>query len=178
VCDYEGIKDALCNLQAQADDAQNTASENGLIQARNHLDPEVNLNGPRWSARKMVIFVTDGIPNVKSSSDSTINSYKSSHPGEWFSSGSYVYQRNAVLMQTSQMEAKGWKVFLVGIGLGADRDLLDRGARMAGTAMTDPNNPDGPKISPWATGNPANYLTRLTSIFNEIVGAPFVQLAR
>ena len=123
--------------------------------------------------------MSDGIPNIKSSSNTTITNYRPANPSsEWFTSGDYVYERNAVLMQACQMQAKGWKVFAVGVGLGADRSLMDRMARMAGTAMTDPNNPDGPKISPWAAGNPANYEELLTSIFNEILGAPFVRLAQ
>lgn len=178
-CDYEAVKDAVCGLQAVADDASSTASENGLIAARNHMDPEVNQNGPRWAARRLIVFVSDGIPNIKKTSDTTINNYRSANPdGEWFTSGDYVNQRNAVLMQASQMEAKAWKVFAVGMGLGADRSLMDRMARMAGTAQENPEDPDGPLISPWATGNPANYEQRLASIFNAILGAPFVRLAR
>jgi len=178
-CDYEAIKDAVCGLQAVADGTSSTASENGLIKARNHMDPTVNQNGPRWAARRLIVFVTDGIPNIKQSSNTTINNYRSANPdGEWFTSGSNPYERNAVLMQTAQMEAKAWKVFAVGMGLGADRSMLDRMARMAGTAEENPDDPDGPLISPWATGNPANYEQRLASIFNAILGAPFVRLAR
>jgi hypothetical protein len=51
-------------------------------------------------------------------------------------------------------------------------------ARMAGTAVRDPNNPDGPKISAYAEGNPADYEDLMTSIFNSIVSAPFVRLAK
>jgi hypothetical protein len=177
-CDYEAIKDVLPTLQATAGGPASTASEHGLVRAMNHMDHELNPDGPRWSSRRVVVFVTDGMPNIKQSGNSTIDNYRNANPGEWFTTGARRYERNAVLMRVSQMTAKGWKVFPVGLGLGADRELLDRAARMAGTAITDPDNPDGPKISPTAGGHPANYEHRLTSIFNEIVGSPFVQLAR
>ena len=178
-CDYQAVKAAARNLQAVADDAASTGSENGLILARDHLDPAKNPTGARPTASKFVIFLSDGIPNIKKSSSTTISNYMSQNPdGEWFTSGDYSYERNAVLMQIAQLEAIGWKTFAVGIGLGADRSLMDRMARMAGTGMTDPNNPTGPKISPYAEGNPADYQTRLTAIFNTIVGSPFVRLAK
>ena len=58
------------------------------------------------------------------------------------------------------------------------RTLLDRMSRMAGTAIPDPDNPNGPKVSPYADGNPADYQTRLTSIFNTIVAAPNIRLVK
>jgi hypothetical protein len=178
-CDYAAVKDSLRGIQAVADDASTTASENGIILAKNHLDPAQNPSGARLAARKLMIFLSDGIPNLKQSSTTTINNYKTAHPeGEWFTSGDYIEERNAVLMQTSQLEAAGWRIFPVGVGLGADRNLMDRMARMAGTGVRDPDNPNGPKISAYAEGNPADYEDLMTSIFNSIVSAPFVRLAK
>jgi hypothetical protein len=178
-CDYQAAKASLRDIQAVADDASSTASENGLILARNHLDPNVNPSGPRLSAAKFLIFLSDGIPNIKSSSNTVINNWITNNPdGEWFTSGYYTYERNATLMQIAQLKAVGWKVHSVGIGLGADKTLMDRLARGAGTAIKDPNNPNGPKISPYAEGNPADYQSRLTSIFSTIVGAPNVRLVK
>jgi hypothetical protein len=51
-------------------------------------------------------------------------------------------------------------------------------ARMGGTAQADPTNVNGPKISAYATGNPADYQTRLTSIFQGIVGASNVKVVK
>ncbi len=178
-CDYEAVKDSLRGLQAVAGGPASTASENGIVLARNHLDPALNPSGARLAARKLMIFLSDGIPNLKQSSSTTISNYKSAHPeGEWFTSGSYATERNAVLMQTSQLEAAGWRIFPVGVGLGADRELMDRMARMAGTGVRDPDNPNGPKISAYAEGNPADYEDLMTTIFNSIVSAPFVRLAQ
>jgi len=178
-CDYNAVKNSLRGLQAVGGGPASTASENGIILARNHLDPAQNPSGARLAARKLMIFLSDGIPNLNQSSATTINNYKKAHPeGEWFTSGDYVNERNAVLMQTLQLQNLGWRIFPVGVGLGADRNLMDRMARMAGTAVRDPNNPDGPKISAYAEGNPADYEDLMTSIFNSIVSAPFVRLAK
>lgn len=178
-CDYTAAKSSLCDIQCVADDTLSTASENGLIKARQMLDPSQNPTGARPAATKFVIFLTDGIPNIKQSTNNTISSYTTAHTqGEWFTSGSYEYERNSVLMQTDQMQALGWKVNAIAIGLGADRTMMDRMARMAGTAIKDPSNPNGPKISEYATGNPADYQSRLTSIFQGIVGASNVKVVK
>jgi hypothetical protein len=55
---------------------------------------------------------------------------------------------------------------------------MDRLARQGGTAVKDPNNPTGPKISRYASGNPADYQNRLTAIFNEIASTPSIQLVK
>lgn len=177
-CDYAAVKNSLRNLQAVGDTSASTSSEKGLQLALNHLDPAQNSNA-RSSASKVVIFLTDGIPNVKVSSNTTVDSYVSSHTAEWFnSSGSYYRERNAAMMQVSSMQSKGWQVQSIGIGLGCDRTMMDRMARLAGTAVTDPSNTTGPKISPYATGNPADYQNRLTSIFNDVVKGRSIGLVR
>jgi hypothetical protein len=178
-CDYAAAKASARDLQAVADDQNSTASENGIIAARNHLNPVLNPDGARPSANKVLVFLTDGIPNIKQTSNSTIDAFADANPkGEWFTGGSYFRERNATLMQTMQLKGSGWKTYGVGIGLGTDRTLMDRLARTAGTALRDPNNPDGPKISPFAGGNPANYEERLKAIFSDIVAAPYVTLVK
>ena len=178
-CDYNAAKASVRDLQCVADDVYSTASENGLILARQMLDPAQNPSGARPAAIKYVIFLTDGIPNLKQSSNTTISNYATAHPkGEWFTSGSFQYERNSVLMQTSQMQAMGWNVYAIAIGLGADRTMMDKMARMAGTGLADPTNLSGPKISAYATGNPADYQNRLTSIFQNIVGSSNVKVVK
>lgn len=79
-------------------------------------------------------------------------------------------------MQSWQMQLTGWRVYAVGVGLGADRSLMDRLARFGDTAQPDPLNPGGPKVSPYASGNPGDYQALLTAIFSTIIGAPSIQL--
>jgi Flp pilus assembly protein TadG len=175
-CDYTAAKSACRDMQAVADDTSSTASENGIILARQHLDPATNPQA-RPSATRLIVFLSDGIPNIKQSSNSTISSYISNNPsGDWFSSGSNLYERNAVIMQGSIVKSNGWGLHAVGVGLGADRSMMDRLARMSGTSTVDPNNPNGPRISAYADGNPADYQARLTAIFNDIVGMKAIRL--
>jgi hypothetical protein len=177
-CDYEAARAAVRDLQAVSDYEYSTASEHGLIAARNHLNPATNPTGARANSTKILVFLSDGLPNVQSSSDATINTFLTANPtgGEWYTSGSWQYERNAVLMQINQMQALGYRIHAVGVGLGADRPLMDRMARMSGTALTDPLNPTGPKISSFANGNPADYQARLTSIFGDIVNQSSIKL--
>lgn len=178
-CDYAAARASVRDIQAVADDTQSTASENGMIRARQHLDPAQNPSGARTNSNKLLIFLSDGIPNINQSSDTAIDTFMNNNKaGEWFTSGTYKYERNAVLMQITQLQALGWRTHAVGVGLGADRTLMDRMARMAGTALPDPDNPTGPKISAYADGNPADYQTRLTSIFNNIVASPNIRLVK
>ncbi len=178
-CDYEAARASVRDMQAMSDWAASTASENGLIVARDHLDPAKNPDGARPFSTKILVFLSDGIPNIKKSSNTTITNFMTNNPdGEWFGSGSNPFERNAVLMQIQQIQALGWKTHSVGIGLGNDLSLMDKMARMAGTAIKNPNDPDGPKISWYASGNPANYKDKLSAIFDEITSTPAIQLVR
>jgi hypothetical protein len=124
------------------------------------------------------VFLSDGIPNVKQSNDTTIDNYMTGKTGEWFTTGTFEYERNAVLMQVDQLKGIGWHVHAVGLGLGADRNLMDRMARMNGTAIPDPANPTGPRISPYAGGDPSDYQQRLTSIFEEMIKSKTISIVK
>lgn len=179
-CNYTAVKTALCNLQAVGDDQLSTGSEKGIQMAMNMLDPALNTNA-RTNSIKMIVFLSDGIANLKVSSDTTVNNYTSanSSAAEWFDSGdSYHLERNGALMQTNLAKGKDFATYAVGIGLGCDRSLMDRLVRVSGTGIKDPNNPTGPKISPYAQGNPADYQARLTSIFSDIIKGPAVSLVK
>lgn len=178
-CDYNALKTSVATIQAAADDTQNTASESGLLRAKTHLDPTANPSGARPAASKVVVFLSDGIANAKESSNTTISSYITSKPSsDWFTSGTFQFERNAAIMQAYAMQLLGYRVYPVGVGLGADRSLMDRMARISQTATPDPNNPNGPKVSAYSSGNPGDYQQLLTSIFASIVGAPSVQLGQ
>jgi Flp pilus assembly protein TadG len=177
-CDYDAARASVRDLQAVSDWEYSTASEGGLIAARDHLDPAKN-KGARPYSTKVLIFLSDGIPNVKQSSAAAIDAFVGKNTkGEWFGGGSFQYERNAAMMQVMQMKSIGWKTHVVGLGLGADLTLMDRMARASGTAIKNPLDPDGPKVSRYADGNPADYQARLTAIFDEIARTPNVQLVR
>jgi len=168
--DYDAAMLACTTLQATADDVASTATETGLIAAMQHIDKPENGGQGRRHTQKVVVLLTDGIPNLRSSSSGTINSYRSAHPSPNFYGGN-AYNYDAALMQTHIMQARGWEVFAVGVGLGCDYSFMDRLARMGSTA-----NDSGQ--SPRTSGNPIAYEEELAAIFRNIISNPQVRLVK
>jgi len=168
--DYDQAMQVCTRLQAVGDIGASTASEAGIIAARQHIRPRDEGGQGRMSTNKVVVLLTDGLPNLYISSRSKINSFVSANPSPDFYGGrSYAY--DATLMQAMQLEQKNWYLFPVGIGLGANYDFMDRLARLGGTASNDGQSPRG-------SGNPAEYEQRLTDIFEEIITNPQVRLVQ
>ncbi|MFO0818988.1 MAG: VWA domain-containing protein [Pirellulales bacterium] len=167
--DYNAAMASCTGLQAVSDIGSSTATENGMILARSHIAPPSEGGSGRQFTNKIVVLLTDGIPNDYQSSTTTINNYMSSNSStNWYTSSGYTAY-NAALMQAMIMKIKGWNVYMVGIGLGTDYGFMDRGARMGETA-----NSDGQ--APRSSGNPAQYEERLKAIFSDIITNPKVRL--
>lgn len=168
---YQTAMQACTTLQAVGDINASTATENGLILARQHLETPENGGQGRSYASKVLVLLTDGVPNLYSSSNSTISNYIADNPdADFYSSSSGNAAKNSVLMQTSMAQGKSGHVYPVGLGLGADYDFLDRVARIAET--------DKSGQSPRGSGNPAEYEQRLTAIFTEIIKSPGSRLVK
>ncbi len=157
--DYSAAMQACTNLQAVRDINASTATESGLLVAKNHLKPSAQGGQGRIFTDKIVVLLTDGIANLKTSSTGTISSFIAQNPSPDFD-GMDWYQK-AALMQTMEMELAHWYVFPVGVGLGTDYGFMDRAARLGGTAK------DGQ--APRGEGNPAIYEERLKDIFEDII---------
>ena len=116
----------------------------------------------------MIIFLSDGVPNVWQSSSTDVNDHITAHPNSDYYGSDYIWY-NAALMQVAQFKSEddGY-LYPVGMGLGADLDFMDRVARVAGT--------DQGGLSPRGTGNPADYEQRLIDILNKIVKNPGTRL--
>ncbi len=117
------------------------------------------------------MLLTDGIPNLKTSSDATISAYRTSHPSGEYYGGSSAYYFDAAIMQTAIMHSKRWKAYPVGVGLGTNYDFMDRLARMSTTA-----NPSGQ--SPRTSGSPVAYEDEVSAIFRNIISNPQLRLVR
>jgi hypothetical protein len=169
--DYDAAMLSCTGLQAVSDSVGSTATESGLIAARQHIEIPANGGVGRRNAEKVVVLLTDGIPNLKSSSDSTVSSYRTSHPSSDYYGGSSAYPYDAAIMQTSIMQLKRWKTYAVGVGLGADYDFMDRMARMSTTA-----NPSGQ--GPRTSGSPVAYEEEVSAIFRDIISNPQLRLVR
>jgi hypothetical protein len=157
-------------LQACGDKGASTATEAGLLAARNLLKPRNEGGSGRRDTNKVVILLTDGVPNLYVSSPSEIRSFISQNPSpEYYGGTAYPY--DAALMQAARMQLDHWSVFPVGVGLGTDYNFMDRLARLGGTANDDGQSPRG-------SGNPAEYESRLREIFERIIESPKVRLVK
>jgi hypothetical protein len=169
--DYDSAMQACTTLQACSDINATTATETGLITARKHLQPKSSGGSGRLSTNKVVVLLTDGVPNLYSSTSTAINSYISTHPElhDFYNNGAYWC--DAALMQASIIKDDRWYLYPVGVGLGTDNNFMDRMARLGGTADS---NGQGPR----STGNPAQYEQILTDIFRKIITSPKVRLVQ
>lgn len=160
---YDAAMLACTSLQAVSDIGATTATEIGMRYGRDHLRNTALGGAGRQFANKVLVLLTDGVPNVWESSETAINSYiAAGGSGEYYDSPYLWY--NAALIQAARAEAENTNVYPVGMGLGADYEFLDRMARLAAT--------DVGGLSPRGSGNPAEYEQVLTDIFTEIIENP------
>jgi hypothetical protein len=156
-------------FQAVGDMISSTATENGVILARNHLKIPASGGEGRVFTNKVVVLLTDGVPNLYKSSSSTVSSYITSNPNtNFYSSTTANLPYNTVIMQADQMDGDNVQIYPVGTGLGADYDFMDRVSRINGTAKNGQ--------SPRGTGNPASNEATLTTIFTSIIQGGRVRL--
>ena len=160
---YTNAMASCTTLQAVSDIGATTAIEAGLIAARAHLKPTSQGGQGRVFAKKVVVLLTDGVPNAWQSSAGTINGYIATNPNADYYASGYKWL-NSALMQAATFEGENTVVYPVGIGLGTDYNFMDRMARMAKS--------DESGLSPRGSGNPAEYEQRLTDIFEEIIKNP------
>lgn len=176
---YSSAMQICTQLQA----AGMTGTEAGMGLAYDHIKPENEGGMGRNNANKIIVLLTDGMPNQKQSSTTTINNYISDNDsvwtdpdtGEevnnWVTSGSYKNAKNAALMQTSMMRGDNWYAFAAGIGRGCDYDFMDRVARMGATANNDGESPRG-------SDDPTVYEAVLRQIFEDIITNPKLRLVQ
>ncbi len=166
--DYDTAMQGSTGLQAVGHNGASTATEVGLIAAKNHIKPQSQGGFGRLGTNKVVVLLTDGMPNLYVTSSSQISSYITNNPSSNFYGSQYP--KNAALMQTSMMQGDHWYLYPVGIGLGCDYDFMDRMARMGDTDKSG----QGPRGS----GNPADYEARLTEIFQNIITNPKLRIVQ
>jgi hypothetical protein len=169
--DYKKVMEDCAKLQEFNDSGRSTASEYGVALARDHLELPADGGQGRLTSKKVIVLLSDGVPNVWFSNAGDVNVEAAKNPSpDYYSSDLEWY--NAVLMQASKFKHDDNGIlFSVGMGLGADLDFMDRVARIAKTADAD-------GLSPRGTGNPADYEQRLTEIFRKIIERPGSRLVR
>ena len=168
--DFDLAMQACTTLQAAGDKGASTATEAGLITAQTHLAPQSQGGQGRVSTNKYVVLLTDGVPNAWVSSGTEISDFIAANPSpDFYANGASWF--DGPLMQAAQIRAKNWYLYPVGLGLGANYDLMDRLARIGGTA-------DASGQSPRGSGDPTDYEQRMIDIFEDIIHTPKVRLVQ
>jgi Flp pilus assembly protein TadG len=166
--DYDAAMAACCTLQSCGAGTSCTATETGLSYAENLLTTTGRVN-----TNKVVVLLTDGKPNLYSSSNTTISSYRTAHANSNFYGGTSSYPQDAAIMQASIMQGKNWMFFPVCLGLESDGDFMNRIYTVAKgkTGQTD--------VSPYsANGDPTTYETQLRNLFDQIISTPRIRIVQ
>ena len=168
--DFDTAMETSAELQACYDGRASTATENALILARNILKTkdEHKLGQGRAHANKIVVLLTDGMPNLYESSNAEIAKWRSDNPnsdyyGNWFAG-------DAPLMQANQMQREDIMLFGLSMGMGASEDFMGRLARLANTDV------DGNPLT--TAGDPSKYEEVLTKILKKIINNAGIRLVR
>jgi hypothetical protein len=168
--EYENAMKACATMQAVSDVGASTATDAGLMAAAEHIKPSREGGQGRNGTDKVVVLLTDGVPNLTAGRSHDVRSYIADNPsGDYYSRGNNSY--DSPLVEAAKMQSEHWMVYPVAIGLGADYDFLDRMARLGGTANDDGQSARG-------EGNPAKYEQRLAEIFDKIITSPQVRLVQ
>ncbi len=171
--DYDAAMLACTTLQAASDIGRTTSTESGIDLARKHLKKKTANSNPdndpigaqgRSFTSKVVILITDGMPNLWDMDQTDLDDYIDANASPEFYPTGYDWF-NSVLVQTKQFykEQRG-RLYGVGMGLGTDYDFMDRIARMAST--------DNNGLSARGSGNPAEYEAKLVDVLKFIIDRP------
>jgi Flp pilus assembly protein TadG len=163
---YPDVMSACSTLQACNSSASCTDTEGGLITAYNHIKPASEGGMGRENTNKVVVLLTDGIPNLYESSNTTINAAMAANPGGWGSN----YAENGALMQAMNLASANWYIYPVGVGRGGDQTFMNQVAVKSGTAK----NGAGYTIASDASA----YENTLRSIFQGIITNPKLRLVQ
>ena len=172
---YTSAMTSAATMQAVGYSGASTDTEDGLIAGYNLIKPASQGGTGRENTEKVVILLTDGVANLKTSSNSTISTYTAAHPNSYNGTSNYYgssdYNSDAALMQADTMEGKGWYVYAIPLGLATDQDFMNRMARVGGTADDSGNAPS-------TSGDPSTYETEMTTILDKIIDNPQVRLVK
>ena len=165
---YRAAMNACAQMQAVSDIGATTATENALILAREHLRVVEEGGAGRPYAKKLVILLSDGVPNEWQTGTAEMNTYMTANPNPDYYAQNVPWV-NAPLIQAARMSEEDTDLHSIGIGIGADYGFLDRMARLSGTADADGKAARGPI-------NPDEYEARLTEILEQVIKHPGTRL--
>ncbi len=161
--DYRAAMVKCTTLQATSDVGNSTATEIGMSMARELLKDTTDGGQGRKFADKVMVLLTDGVPNVWETPASEVETFISENPSDEYYDSDYIWY-NSAIMQAAKFQQKKGSLYPVGMGMGADYTFMDKLSR---TAATDDSG-KGPRGS----GNPKVYEQTLTDIFKDIIKYP------
>ncbi|MEE8452766.1 MAG: VWA domain-containing protein, partial [Thermoguttaceae bacterium] len=167
--DYDAAMEVCTRLQAVGDNGASTAIETGLLKAREHLRPRREGGQGRYSADKVVVLLTDGMPNLYSSSRSEIGRFIGEYRDTEFDNID-SYARDAALMQIISMRDDRWRCYAVGLGMGADHDYVDR--------LGNSGNAGGEKVSLRGPAHQGDDENRMVTLLEQILTNPRVRIVQ
>ena len=160
---YEGCMEVVSKLQAVGDVGATTALDPAVLLAQAHLAPPAEGGRGRAFAEKVIVIVTDGVPNAWTTAEDDVAAYRRGLTGP--DAGLFDVD-GATWLNAPLMHARKWRkvgtTIPISMGLGADHDYADRMARLARTA-------DKSGRAPHTSGNPAVYESELRTIFENLV---------
>jgi len=131
--DYDQAMLACTRLQACGDKGLTTNLEAGLIAAREHLRSG---GAGRPNAHKVVVVLTDGLPNSSISTAKDVLAFVSTTSDNTFPLDGNQPQL-AAMMQVVQCHQDGWSIFPIGVGAGADQGFIAQLIRVSGTTSNN-----------------------------------------
>jgi len=170
---YDGTMLMATKLQACASGSYSTATETGMIAARNHIKPQSQGGQGREHVNKIVVLLTDGAPNLRTSGNTTINNYKNDNPSPYWiypTSTEADYCMQASIMQASMMQSNNWYLYPVGLGLDVNSSFMDKMALMAVTADKDGHS--------FSSTDSTKHEENLRNIFNAIISRPKLRIVQ
>jgi hypothetical protein len=156
-----------------------TDSDGGLIVAGKHLLPHNATTNPlgkgRENSNKVVVFLTDGLPNLYESSTTDISNAKKTHSSGWGSSTA----QDGALLQALNMQGKNWSLYAVGVGVNGSQSFMDLMAGMAQTQIPKVDVNGKETKGAYDIAKDVNtYETTLKDIFNRIISNPKLRLVQ
>ncbi len=168
--DIDSATRACTRLQAVGDRKATSAADSGMELAREHLRPVQEGGQGRWAAKKVVVLLAAGVPDVCSADRFKVDQFVRVHPSkEFYSDGSFP--SNAALVSAARMRAGGCRVYPVAVGSLVDADFFDRLARLGGAGESYAQNVA-------AAVNASDAEGGLVGVLKEIVSTTEVQLVQ
>ena len=173
--DYDAAALACSKLQivGKNNSGGSTSAQIALDLAAELLEEQSQGGPSRNNSERVMIFLSDGAPNLRSISNGQINSYIGDNPhDDFYGSGEHrdPYKMNAPLVSAHKLRAMGVHLFGVGMGVGVDYGYMDRLSRIAGT--------DKAGVSERTSGDPLEYERSISAILDGIIKYAGVSLVQ